>query len=279
MSPCRGFWVDITFHFCEWIQAQELSYGSNSDWMFTSKETGSLLQSNSPIQKQACNLISPCPQLWLLPLFFCFVLFCFVLFLNVGSSNRCVVTHLYCQGTFSSWLIMLSVFSCACFSQSMPFLVKMYLHVFHKFSNLIFKFLVLSLYIVFLVVLCWTCGLHILSLHVCNLSFYRTFHFIYILWVWEFCLCTSCVPGAGGGQRNMWISDLRELELQMILRHHCRCWELNPGSLQEQLVLLTAKLCLQLLPRVPWRARLLYLGRYVSQGSLESQNLWNVSIY
>lgn len=46
---------------------------------------------------------------------------------------------------------------------------------------------------------------------------------------------TSCVPGAGRGQRSACISDPRELDLQMVVRPHCRCWELNAVETAELL--------------------------------------------
>jgi hypothetical protein len=35
-----------------------------------------------------------------------------------------------------------------------------------------------------------------------------------------------------------------QLELGMVMNHPCVCWELNPGHLKEQMVLLVAELSL-----------------------------------
>lgn len=49
--------------------------------------------------------------------------------------------------------------------------------------------------------------------------------------------------GALGVQKQA--SDPPDLDLQMVVSHHCGCWELNPGPLLEQQVILPAEPYLQ----------------------------------
>jgi hypothetical protein len=50
-------------------------------------------------------------------------------------------------------------------------------------------------------------------------------------------LCIMCEPDAQKEQER--VSDPLEVELQMAVSCVCGCWELNPGLLEEQSVLLT----------------------------------------
>jgi hypothetical protein len=60
------------------------------------------------------------------------------------------------------------------------------------------------------------------------------------------CLCTNCAPGARGGQkRELGPLELELLELQINGSCHVGVRNLNPGSLQEQPVLLTTEAFLQ----------------------------------
>lgn len=54
------------------------------------------------------------------------------------------------------------------------------------------------------------------------------------------CLCTTYMLGAHGGQKQ--VSDPMGLELETT---PCGCWEVNPGPLEQQQVLLTSRLSLQ----------------------------------
>lgn len=50
-----------------------------------------------------------------------------------------------------------------------------------------------------------------------------------------FSVCMSvflCMPGVQGSQKRA--SDTAELELQAVVSHHIRLWELNFGALEEQ---------------------------------------------
>lgn len=52
------------------------------------------------------------------------------------------------------------------------------------------------------------------------------------------------MPGDHESQKRM--SDPMNVELQMVINHQlCGYWETNPGSLQDQQVLLPTKPCLQ----------------------------------
>ena len=50
-------------------------------------------------------------------------------------------------------------------------------------------------------------------------------------------LYAICMSGARRGQKRTW--DPLELELQIVVSLTYGCWELNPGPLEEQPVLLT----------------------------------------
>jgi hypothetical protein len=51
------------------------------------------------------------------------------------------------------------------------------------------------------------------------------------------CLCITYIPDDPEGQERT--LDLQELELQMVVSIHVGCWDLDPGPLDEQLMLKT----------------------------------------
>lgn len=61
------------------------------------------------------------------------------------------------------------------------------------------------------------------------------------------CLCSTCMFDALVGQKGM--SDLLGLELLMVVKLY-RCWESNPGPLQEQPVSLVTETSLQIHPQI-----------------------------
>lgn len=52
-------------------------------------------------------------------------------------------------------------------------------------------------------------------------------------------MCFTCTSGAYGGQKR--VSDFLELEIYMVVKPPCGCWDLNSGSLEKQLMCLTAE--------------------------------------
>lgn len=79
--------------------------------------------------------------------------------------------------------------------------------------------------------------------HLClapHIIFYRSIYLILCV-LWGGCMCSTCVPGACGGQKRAW--DPLKPELQLLWT--TTCWELKSGSFQEEQELLHNELALQ----------------------------------
>ena len=87
---------------------------------------------------------------------------------------------------------------------------------------------------------CWSLPIIFVCFVLYGSSFYDVLH------VLVFCphgyLCTTCMPGAMEDRKGRQISAVGVTDVWEL---PCGCWELNPGPLKEQPVLLTAEPSLQ----------------------------------